>query len=75
MRNYLRTFTAAVAVCAIGGSAYAANVHLVPGHSNPTFTDNGLTLMASGTLAGLGMENATICNSPTVGHLHQPVWQ
>jgi hypothetical protein len=32
--------------------ALAANVHLKGG--NPTFTDNGLTLTASGALAGLG---------------------
>jgi hypothetical protein len=36
-------------------AAYAASVHLKGGsHSEPAFTDNGLTLTATGELAGLG---------------------
>jgi hypothetical protein len=42
--------TAAVAV--------AASVHFKP--KGPTFTDNGTTLTATGTLAGLGNEDLTI---------------
>lgn len=34
--------------------ALAGNVHLKPPNRNPTFTDAGVTLMASGALAGLG---------------------
>jgi hypothetical protein len=34
--------------------AFAGNVHLKPPKSNPTFTDLGLSLAASGALAGLG---------------------
>jgi hypothetical protein len=48
--------------------ASAANVHFKGG--NPTFTDNGLTLTASGALAGLGNEDLTIqltaTGTPTV---------
>ena len=34
--------------------AFAANVHLKPGHRDPTFSDGGLMLSVAGTLAGLG---------------------
>jgi hypothetical protein len=46
-------WSAALAVC-ITAVAFASSVHLKGGHSQPTFTDNGLTLSASGELAGLG---------------------
>jgi hypothetical protein len=35
-------------------TALAASVHLKGDHSEPAFTDNGLTLTAAGELAGLG---------------------
>ena len=48
---------AALLVVALAPSALAANVHW---KSGPTFTDNGLTLTASGALAGLGNQDVTI---------------
>ncbi len=41
----------------IGGQAYAANVHVKAG---PFFIDNGLTLTAAGTLAGLGFQDIVV---------------
>src|SRR5215212_6796633 len=43
--------------------AFAANVHFKGG--NPTFTDNGLTLSSSGTLAGLGNQDITVTLTAT----------
>jgi hypothetical protein len=40
--------------------ALAASVHLKPPNRNPTFTDGGVLLMASGALAGLGGEDVLI---------------
>jgi hypothetical protein len=40
--------------------AFASSVHLKGDHSEPTFTDNGLTLEASGALAGLGVGDVTV---------------
>jgi hypothetical protein len=45
------------------GSALAASVHFKKG--SPTFTDNGLTLTASGALAGLGNGDVFIGLSAT----------
>jgi len=42
---------------ALIGGAYAANVHL---KSGPFFIDNGLTLTATGTLAGLGLQDIVV---------------
>ena len=39
-------------VALTGGAALASSVHFK--HGSPTFTDNGVTLTASGALAGLG---------------------
>lgn len=47
-------------VLLLGSTAYASNVHLKPPSSSPSFTDNGLTLTASGALAGLGQEDVLI---------------
>jgi hypothetical protein len=47
------TTVAALAVTGMG-AASAQNVHLKPPNSTPTFNDKGVTLEASGTLAGLG---------------------
>src|SRR5262245_3584155 len=55
-----RLIPAAAVALLLGTTAYAASVHLSPPHSSPTFTDNGLTLTASGTLSGLGNVNGAI---------------
>jgi hypothetical protein len=44
--------------------ATAANVHF-KGQGSPTFTDNGVTLSASGALAGLGNQDILITLSAT----------
>ena len=45
--------------------ALAASVHLKGDHSQPSFTDNGLTLSATGALAGLGMEDLLVTLTAT----------
>jgi hypothetical protein len=45
--------------------AFAASVHLKGDHSEPTFTDNGLTLTAAGELAGLGMQDVLVTLTAT----------
>jgi hypothetical protein len=66
----------AVFLLTAGATAFASNVHLKPPNSSPSFTDNGLTLTATGALAGLGSgdvlvnlaatANATaICTNPS----------
>ena len=50
-------------VSMVAPAALAASVHFKGG--NPTFTDNGLTLSASGALAGLGNQDVTIMLSAT----------
>jgi len=52
----------AVLVLSVAAAALADNVHFVSG---PTFTDNGLTLSAAGTLAGLGNTNIDVVLSAT----------
>jgi hypothetical protein len=53
--RFVRTTTLALLLVALTATtAFAASVHLKGGHSEPAFTDNGLTLSASGALAGLG---------------------
>lgn len=52
-----RLLLAALFVVALAPAALAANVHW---KSGPTFTDNGVTLTASGALAGLGNQDVTI---------------
>jgi hypothetical protein len=44
----------------IVSSALAASVHFKPPHSEPTFTDGGLFLSATGELAGLGNEDIVV---------------
>jgi hypothetical protein len=46
-------------------TAFAASVHLKGGHSEPAFTDNGLTLTAAGELAGLGNEDVLVTLTAT----------
>jgi hypothetical protein len=47
-------------VAFFGTVAHASNVHLKPPHSSPSFIDNGITLTASGALAGLGNEDVIV---------------
>jgi hypothetical protein len=51
--RFWRVVFMAIAVT-LAAAASAQNVHLKPPKSNPSFADNGLTLTAFGTLAGLG---------------------
>jgi hypothetical protein len=54
-----RTATLALVVVGVTAAiAVAASVHFKP--KGPNFTDNGTTLTATGTLAGLGNEDVTI---------------
>jgi len=80
-----RVISAAGLVLLLGTTAYASNVHLKPPNSSPAFTDLGLDLRATGTLAGLGngdilvnlvaQANATAtCSNPS-GTTHQPPGQ
>ena len=57
MRKFSAVVAGLMAVMIIAPSALAANVHF---KSGPTFTDNGVTLSASGALAGLGNQDVTI---------------
>jgi hypothetical protein len=50
-------FALSAGLALTGGQAYGANVHV---KSGPFFTDNGLTLTAAGTLAGLGFQDIVI---------------
>jgi hypothetical protein len=52
-----------IALALIATTAYAASVHFKP--RSPKFTDNGLTLTASGDLAGLGNGDILITLSAT----------
>jgi hypothetical protein len=64
MRRHKRLLLLVVIALAILATvAYAASVHFKP--KSPTFTDNGLTLTASGDLAGLGNGDLLITLSAT----------
>jgi hypothetical protein len=53
-------------VAATSGTVFASSVHLKGGAgAKPAFTDNGLTLTASGALAGLGFGNVQVNLSAT----------
>ena len=56
-RKLIAVLAGLLAAALIAPSALAASVHF---KSGPSFTDNGLTLSASGALAGLGNEDITI---------------
>ena len=43
--------------------AYAANPHWK--HNSPTFTDNGVTLTASGSIVGVGNQDLKVCVTVT----------
>jgi hypothetical protein len=60
---YLLVTMGLFAVLTVG--AQAANVHFKPPSSQPSFTDNGLTLTASGALAGLGNQDILVTLSAT----------
>ena len=61
MRRFSLSFATLVALLALAGTAIAANVHLKGGsNAEPVFTDNGLTLSASGALTGLGNQNLVV---------------
>jgi len=63
-----RTLLAAVTalLLILSAPAYAASVHLKGGkNAEPAFTDNGLTLTASGALAGLGNGDVLITLTAT----------
>jgi hypothetical protein len=56
----------AAAVVLFAGPAVAASVHLKGGpNAEPAFTDNGLSLTASGELAGLGNADVLVTLSAT----------
>jgi hypothetical protein len=64
MRKFLIVATAATAILMLGAtSAQAVSVHFKKG--SPTFTDNGVTLSASGSLAGLGNGDVQITLTAT----------
>src|SRR5262245_45582519 len=63
MRRHKSLLLVVIALALIATMAYAANVHFKP--RSPTFTDNGLTLTASGDLAGLGNGDVLITLSAT----------
>ena len=56
-RGFFSVLVAALATLLLGTAAHAASPHFVKG---PTLTDNGTTLTASGSIAGLGNEDVTI---------------
>ena len=69
MRRLLLVIMVVLGVTALTvSSAAAANVHF-KGKGGPSFTDNGLTLTAAGSLAGLGNEDILVTLSATA----QPV--
>lgn len=55
-------FALSVGLALVGGEAYAANVHV---KSGPFFTDNGITLTGSGSLAGLGFQDVVVAMTAT----------
>lgn len=65
-RTILLLVAAAVAAGLTATAAIGASVHLKGGaHATPTFTDNGLTLSAAGSLAGLGNDDILVTLSAT----------
>ena len=64
MRRVVAAFIAVLVVGALASPAQAARVHF-KGKGGPTFTDQGLTLSASGALAGLGNEDVLITLTAT----------
>jgi hypothetical protein len=67
MPQHVRIGLLALVVAGVTATAaFAANVHLKGGaNAEPAFTDNGLTLTASGELAGLGNGDVLVTLSAT----------
>jgi hypothetical protein len=66
MRRFTLLAITVVGVLALAGSAIAASVHLKGGsNAEPVFTDNGLTLSATGALSGLGNQDLRITLTAT----------
>ena len=65
MRRLLSLIAALGLSVALAGVASASSVHFKPPSSQPSFTDNGLTLTASGALAGLGKQDLLVTLSAT----------
>lgn len=65
MRRLLSLLVAIGLFVVMAVSAQAASVHFKPPSSGPSFTDNGLTLTASGDLAGLGNQDILVTLSAT----------
>ena len=61
-RLYFGGLGALIALVALVGVASAANPHFI---GSPTFTNNGSSLTASGSIAGLGNKDVTIVLSAT----------
>jgi hypothetical protein len=84
-KGILAILAALFVVASFTAPAFAANVHLKPPNKNPSFTDNGLYLSASGSLAGLGGDDILVklsatgdatatCTNPGTGE-HKPPGQ
>jgi hypothetical protein len=58
-RRLFAALVLALAVTMVGSAALASSVHF-KSRGGPTFTDNGLTLTASGALTGLGNGDVTV---------------
>jgi len=66
MRRFSVTLFVVIGLMAIAPAALASSVHFKGGaHAGPTFRDNGLTLTASGALAGLGNGDIVVTLSAT----------
>jgi len=60
MRKIWAIFTLFALATVLTTPAFASSVHLKGDHSKPAFTDNGLTLTASGELSGLGFGDVLV---------------
>jgi len=65
MRRILLALAAAGLAVVLAAPTYASSVHFKPPSSQPSFTDNGLTLTAAGDLAGLGNQDILVTLSAT----------
>ena len=54
MIKFRRELIGIAVLVVLSVTAYAASVHFKPPHDEPSFIDQGLTLLARGELAGLG---------------------
>jgi hypothetical protein len=66
MRRIILVLAVPLSLGLMAQGALASSVHLKGGaHAKPSFTDNGLTLTATGALSGLGNGNVAIVLSAT----------